>query len=401
MPSELTDAVARARRLLVGFGVSALLALACLGLGAWVASGPTHDRAQHQAPYTSSFALSYRATPRPGTAYGTTAVKTGEPLFVAALETLALTMRYSLAASNLGAVHGTLVVRAYLADQGLDVPVGPVVRVPVKHSGPSTATVTLPMARYRAAIASLEHLSGATDFPLDVVATADLRGILAGRPFATTPSARFGFQATPWEVVLAAPTQSTPGTPVARPTLSTTTHKVSDSLRWSTTVDRRVGLGPLQVPRRSAGLALAAAGVLVAGLAFATRRRLSRLLASDQRLPALLRLGTRASSVVDLGAESLAGRHVVRLSGVGDLLKVAKALESPVLHASDPASLRLQVRDGRDVYVVEIATNDHASETPSFSAPDEQPLVDAPTAQRSTPHPWQAGTPPVGNGRRA
>lgn len=401
MPSELADALARSRRWLALLATAAVAALVCLGLGAWVVSGPSHATTRHRLPYTSTFTLHYRATPRTGTAYGTAVVRTGEPLFVQALQDLELRVRYSLGASGLGPVHGTLAVHAYLADQGLDVPVGPAVVAPLNGSASSTATIALPIARYRAAVASLEHLSGATTFPLEVAASAHAQGTLAGHPFVATPSAHFAFQATPWEVVLATTARSTPGAPTVDAAAPAPTHTVAGSLHWSTTLDRRVGLGPVQVPRRSAGLSLVGVGLASCALALVVRRRLSRLLASDERVGALLRLGTRASGVVGFGDDSLAGRHVVRLAGAGDLLRVAKTLESPVLHASDSAALHLQVRDGRDVYLVEVPANERARQEPPLSALDGPLAVDAPTAPRSTPPRWRAGTPPVGNGRRA
>jgi len=402
MPPDLARSLTRARRLVGLIASSALVALACFVLGAWAWTRPLRASSTSVAPYENVFTLGYRGEPKPNTAYGSGPVVTGEPLFLAALDTLQFSVRYDFHAPQPASVAGTLTAQALVADNGLVVPLGKATTVGVRSGAPSTVTLPISFVRYRDALASLGRLSGVGTYPVEVEATVDLHGRLGSRAFATTSATDFTFQGDAGALAPPSSGSQTPTEPIAETAAVPSFHHVlRGDVRWPSTSLRRWDLGLLTATPRSFALALGGLGVAGAALAILWRRRLARLLRSDERVPTLLRAGTR---VVEVEKPPTLGpdRQVTELRHITDLLRVARALETPLLVVKAEDDLRLEARDGREVYVLSLGGRRPASSSgETIGASTEGCVVADGEPRRSSERSWQCEPPPAVNGRRA
>lgn len=402
MPPDLARSLPRARRLVGLVASSTLVALACFILGVWAWTRPLRASSSSVAPYESVFTLGYRATPKPGTAYGSGPVVTGEPLFLAALDTLQLSVRYDFHAPQPASVAGTLTAQAVVADNGLVVPLGKAAMVGVHSGVPSTATLPISLVRYRNALASLGRLSGVGTYPVEVEATVRLHGRLHSRALTRTVATTFTFEG---DAGTLAPLSEASGTTTrsiapAAAAASSFHHVLRGDLRWPRTSPRQWHLGLLTARPRSFALALLSVGVLAAALAVLWCRRLAGLLRSDERIPTLLRAGTRIVEV-EKPTTLRSDRQVTELRHITDLLRVARALETPLLVVETGNDFRLEARDGQDVYVLSLGGRRTASSGETIDGSTEGCFVADGEPRRSSERSWQSESPPAVNGRRA
>jgi hypothetical protein len=333
---RLTRAHSRGRPDVV---IAAVLLALCAGvLAGFSWSRPTREQAT--LLYTQSGRLSYGARTGVGSVYGRAGLTTGEPVYAADVNQVAVSYAYVLNAVDPTAISGTEQLVATMTNGNS---LSQTIALQQKSSFTGEhfdATGTLNLKALQTAANAFERASGeigSQSFTVSIAPRVEVHGRIDNAPLVATFNQPVSFAYTsgsPSTPASLVPVSSNQGT-VAGSTSAATSGIPS---AFSATTTGRVAVAGGRASTLVPGLSVEKArlislAVLAVALLIALvlgRRLLGDAISKDERVRIATRYGESLVEVDDL--PSAPGLVVVELSSFDGLREVARRLECPVLH---------------------------------------------------------------------
>lgn len=318
-------------------GFDAVIAIALVALCAAIIAGLSWTRPTAVAStitYTQSGQLSYGAPTSAGSAYGSTGLTTGSPVYGSVVSSVDVSFAYRLHSVAGSDIAGTERLVATISNgQGLS-RVVPVQAAATAFVGRRfTAAGTLQLSTLKSAVATFAQVSGGLQlqsFSVAISPSVSAHGRVAGEPLSTSFSPSFYFTYADGNL-LPGGSSATGG----KPNFTSTS---SGSVSVPGGQPATLFLGISVAAARIASIAVLIAALALGGLAGWPLLRRAR--SKDERERIRARYG---SLVVEAdGVSPLTGTTVVELASFDDVLQVAKRLECPIVHWGE----------GGDVYAV-------------------------------------------------
>ena len=330
------DGTASASAVLATVAACAVVGFGCLGTLAWVL--PASRAGTAPVGWSQRASITYTASARPGTAYPSGRVVTGDPVFLALSPALDVAVEYRAGADGAHRFGGTRALSATLGTANgwsSDVPLVPAAAF---DGDGFVVRARVDLSRIPATVRDVAATTGVpvTGWTLTVRADVRLVGAVAGQPVAQPLAAVLAFDMDDHQLRLTSAREG------ARTAGDPDVVRWDGSVRRPTTTPTTLELGPLRAPTASlrrwplaAGVALLPAWALLAARIRRARRRPG---GAD---PDLLR-----TAPVDL----LPGRTVLDVESLAELTRVAQRYERFVLHSRDGDQDCYLVDDGTLLY---------------------------------------------------
>lgn len=181
----------------------AVLAAACVVLGLLAWTRPTSRSATEKVAYTQKVRFSYRADAPGGAVYPDGVVRTGDPIFLKLVRTVAVKVGYRLDAAAPASLTGTQEVRVRLTSPSGWTRTLRLAPETAFRGATATATVTLDLARLQDLIRRVEALTGTgsgAPFTVAVLPVVRVTGTVGGAALRARYAPALSFQLDPLQL---------------------------------------------------------------------------------------------------------------------------------------------------------------------------------------------------------